>query len=104
MRLYLDNDFKCHVTNDGTMREIETDEFNGKCAEYIEGYRFVPKGDTWVRSDGVKFGGEMVTPWKPYSQLAAAQNGYDEADAKATAELADLIEQIYEEDLEMFDE
>lgn len=36
--------------------------------------------------------------------LASAQSGYDEADAKTTAELADLIEQIYEEDLEMINE
>lgn len=77
MTIYIDNDFKCHTQNDGTMREIETVFFNGKCAEYIEGYRFVPSGETWTREDGEVFTGEMVSPWKGYEQLAAYQNIYD---------------------------
>ena len=39
---------------------------------YEEGYRFVPSDKTWVRKDGVVFSGEMITPWKPYPELAAA--------------------------------
>lgn len=103
MKIYLDNDYKCHVTDDGTMREIETAFFDGKCTDLIEGYRFIPNGEKWVKPNGVIVRGEAVFPWHDYAQLAAAQSGYEEADAKATAELADLIEQIYEEDLEMFD-
>lgn len=77
MKIYLDSDYKCHVRNDGTRQEIETGFFNGKCAEYIEGYRFVPSGETWTREDGEVFTGEMVSPWKDYEQLAAYQNIYD---------------------------
>lgn len=40
--IYLDSDYKCHLTDDGTMTAIETDAFDGKCDTYIEGYRFVP--------------------------------------------------------------
>lgn len=103
MTIFVDEDFKCHVHNDGTKRGFDVQFFDGKCAEFIEGYRYVPDGERWVKPNGVFFRGEMITPWRDYNFLEAAQNGYDEADAKATAELADLIEQIYEEDLEMFD-
>ena len=70
-------EFKCHTSNDGTMTEVETDFFNGKCQTFIEGYRFVPSGESWTREDGTVFTGEMVAPWKPYSELDAAQREYE---------------------------
>lgn len=73
MIIYLDTDFKCHTSNDGTMTAVDTDFFDGKCEAFIEGYRFIPHGKTWTRGDGVVFSGEMISPWKPYEQLAAAQ-------------------------------
>lgn len=75
--IYLDSDFKCHITNDGTMTAFETDFFDGKCDSFIGGYRFIPSGESWERSDGVVFYGEMVAPWEPYSELDAAQREYE---------------------------
>ena len=90
MTIYLDADFKCHVSDDGTMTAVETDFFDGKCAAYIEGYRFVPAGSVWTRPDGVVFPGEMVTPWKDWRQLDEAQRGYEKEQYTAMeAELAD---------------
>jgi len=86
MNVYIDSDFKCHATNDGTMTEVQTNFFDGKCDAFIEGYRFVPAGQTWTREDGVVFNGEMVTPWKDYKELDAAQRQYEReqlADMKA---------------------
>lgn len=78
MTIYIDSEFRCHATNpDGTYREIETDFFDEKCAAFIEGYRFIPAGESWNRSDGTVFRGEMITPFKPYAELAAAQAQYD---------------------------
>lgn len=77
MTIYIDADFKCHVAEDGTMTAVETDFFDGKCAAYIEGYRFVPSGAEWTRSDGVMFSGEMIAPWKPWEELDAAQREYE---------------------------
>lgn len=62
MKIYIDDDNKCHVTNDGTMREFEVPAFDDKCAAYIEGTRYVPEGETWTRSDGFVFNGEMISP------------------------------------------
>lgn len=79
MTIYIDGDFKCHTQNDGAMREVETDFFDGKCNELIEGYRFLPDGETWTREDGEVFTGEMVAPWTDYLILEAAQNAYKRA-------------------------
>ena len=76
--VYIDSEFKCHTVNNGTMTAVETDFFDGKCDTYIAGYRFVPSGESWTRSDGVVFPGEMVTPWKPYEELDAAQRKYEQ--------------------------
>lgn len=75
--IYLDSDYKCHVTDDGTMTSVETDFFDSKCQTFIEGYRFVPNGESWTRFDGVVFTGEMIAPWKPYSELDSAQREYE---------------------------
>ena len=77
MQIYIDLDFKCHVVNDGTMSAVETDAFEGKCDAFIEGYRFVPSGECWTRSDGVVFYGEMIAPWKDYAELDEAQRQYE---------------------------
>ena len=90
MTIYIDTDFKCHTETDGTMTAVQTDFFDGKCQEYIEGFRFVPSGENWTREDGVVFRGEMVAPWKPYSELDAAQREYEQeqlADMQAALEL-----------------
>ena len=77
MVIYIDADYKCHVFNDGTMAPIETDFFDNKCTALIEGYRFIPAGETWVRHDGVAFSGEMIAPWQNYSELDSAQREYE---------------------------
>lgn len=83
MIVYIDKEFKCHTTNDGTMTEIETDAFDGKCQTFIEGCRFIPTGESWTRDDGTVFTGEMVAPWKPFAELDAAQREYERELAEA---------------------
>ena len=91
MKIYIDNDFICHSSNDGTMREFDVPDFNGKCAAYIEGTRYVPPGETWTRSDGEVFTGEMISPAIDNRIREAYQRQY-EADAAnlETEILADL--------------
>lgn len=83
MTIYIDSEYKCHVSDDGTMREFDISFFDGKCAEFIEGYRCVPEGETWERADGEVFKGEMIAPWKNYTELYIAQLEYELADADA---------------------
>ena len=94
MTIYIDTDYKCHVSPAEGLTPIETDAFDGKCPAYIEGYRYVPSGSTWTRSDGVEFQGEMISPWKPWEELDEAQRKYEREQYQAmTAQLAMLDEE-----------
>ena len=82
MTIYIDNEYKCHTSPADGLTAIETDAFDGKCSRYIEGYRFVPAGQSWTREDGQVFTGEMVAPWRDYEILAELQAIYEEEQAK----------------------
>ena len=73
MKIYIDSEYCCYTTNqDGVFQEIETDFFDGKCDDFIEGYRYIPFSKSWTRPDGVVFDGEMISPWKDFSELIVA--------------------------------
>lgn len=81
MTIYIDDDYKCYVSAADGRRAIETNAFNGKCAEWIESFRFVPAGETWTREDGEVFT-NMVAPWKDLGEVYAAQSAYVTAQNK----------------------
>ena len=83
MTIFIENDCKCYASDDGTRRAFDVSFFDGKCTEFIEGYRFVPSGETWTRSDGQTFTGEIITPWRDYEQLYKAQLEYEVAQYQA---------------------
>ena len=64
--IYIDPEFRCHVANDGTMKAVETEVFDGKCDTYVEGFCAEPSGE-----------GYKIYPWKSYSELEAAQRQYE---------------------------
>lgn len=76
MKVYIDNEYRCYISPKDGLTEIETDFFDDKCKEFIEGYRFIPHGAIWTRDDGTEFHGDMVSPWKDYKELMIPQNIY----------------------------
>ena len=76
MTIYIDSDYKCYVSAAEGRRAIETNEFDGKCSEWIESFRFVPAGETWTREDGEEFRGKMTAPGKDWGEAYAAQMVY----------------------------
>lgn len=112
MQIYIDADFKCYAAPKGGLATVETAFFDGKCAAYIEGYRYVPAGQTWTREDGTVFTGEMVSPWKPWEELDAAQRAYERERAAAleaqNAELVEamaaMVEDVYNADVAAIEE
>ena len=64
--IYIDSDYSCHVTNDGTMNAVETDFFDGKCDTYVEGYRYDQRN-----------GYVQIYPYLPYNELDSAQREYE---------------------------
>lgn len=101
MKIYLDSDFKCHLSDDGTMRVIETEAFDNRCKEFIEGYRFVPSGESWTREDGEVFTGEMISPIRDYIVLDEIQTAVNRTQNEANEVLAALVEEVYASDSEM---
>ena len=107
MTIYIDADYKCHTVPGDGLTAVETGVFDGMCAVYIQGYRFVPAGQTWTRPDGVTFQGEMVSPWKPWGELDSAQRAYEleqlESLTAQNAELLDamaaMVEDVYNQDV-----
>lgn len=78
MKIYIDSEYKCHTTNqNGDFREVEHSFFDGKCQTFIEGYRYVPSGESWTRFDGRVFRGEILAPCKPYEELDNVQREYE---------------------------
>ena len=98
MKIYIDiNDgFKCYAIDTGGLLEFEESSFNGKCPEFIEGYRCKPVGYTWTDENGTVFGNncKMIAPWKNSTELEKAQLEYELAQAKA--ELADADDALAE--------
>ena len=90
MKIYIDSDFRCHVTSTENLMAIETDAFDGKCSRYIEGYRYIPAGESWTREDGTVFTGERIAPAEDIRLLEAAQAAYEEARAENADALAAL--------------
>lgn len=80
MTIYIDtNDgFKCHTTDTGGLLEYEESFFDGKCSEFIEGYRLIPAGEKWIMPDGTFFKGLIVAPWKNYDYLQTVQEAYEQ--------------------------
>ena len=109
MTIYIDTDYRCRTAPGDGLTAVETDYFDGKCQTYVEGYRFVPAGQTWTRPDGVVFAGEMVCPWKSWRELDAAQRAYElkqmESLSAQNAELLDamaaMVEEVYDSDTEI---
>ena len=109
MKIYIDSDYRCFVSPASGRIQVETDFFEGKCDAYMEGYRFVPAGKTWTRSDGAVFHGEMAAPWRPWRELDDAQRAYEqkrlaslrEENAALLDDMARMVDEVYQSDLEM---
>ena len=86
MKIYIDKEFKCHSVNDGTMREVEHNFFDGKCQTFIEGYCY----------DDSK-GYVQIYSWKPYNELAAAQAQYEADLAEAAAAYQEGVDSAYDQ-------
>ena len=87
MIIYIDDNYRCHAEPAEGLRAFELPFFEGKCKRFVEGYRYVPQGETWMRDDGEKFTGEMVSPFTDYSELEKAQLIYEKEQAEEIAKI-----------------
>ena len=85
MKIYIDSDFRCHTIPDENLREFDVPFFDDKCATLIEGYRYVPPGESWIREDGEVFKGEMITPAVDDASVWKLQEQYEAMVAETAA-------------------
>lgn len=72
MKIYVDNNHRCHTAdNNGTYREMDVDFFDGKCDAFVAGY-------CCDDSNGYL----QIFPWKSYVELEAAQLQHESDRAK----------------------
>ena len=82
--IYVDLDRHCHISNpDGTFREMEHSFFDSKCQTFTEGYCY----------DDSK-GYVQIYPWKPSSDLWAAQAQYELDMAEAAAAYQEGVDSV----------
>lgn len=77
MLVYIDAEYGCHTEDGEGRRAFDIPFFAGKCAGLVEGYRYVPEGESWTREDGEVFNGEMIAPLKDSAALADYYEQYD---------------------------
>lgn len=78
--IYVDSEYKCHVTDNGAMSAVETEFFYGKCDTFVEGYCY----DT-------SKGYPQIYPWKPLEELELAQDQYEREHLADLEEFARII-------------
>lgn len=120
MKIYIDSDFKCHTQPGEGLREFETRFFSNVPDAYVEGYRYVPSGETWVRKtptydinhevvgeSETEFMGEMVAPWKPWDELDKILREYERTqnqeltaqNAELVDAMASMVDDVYNQDV-----
>ena len=81
--IYIDLDHKCHVADDGTRKAAQTDFFDGKCEQFVEGYCY---------NDSKGY--VQIYPFKPHHELEDAQRAYER---QLLESYEALINELYEE-------
>ena len=95
MIIYRDSEYRCHIDNpQGLFTAFETAFFDGKCAEYIEGFMYFFKEEQWTYPDGYVYLGEMAVPWRRDDELAAAQRQYELMMAEAAAAYREGVDSV----------
>ena len=90
MTVYIDENFLCHTKFAEGRRAFQLPFFQGKCDRFVEGYRYLPPGETWGG-----FRGEMLCPAENFELLSLAQQVYDSLQPQLN-ELRERFESIRE--------
>lgn len=100
MKIYIDGDYKCHAAPWAGLRQVEAAFFHNAAPEYLEGYRFIPSGESRTGADGTVFIGEMAAPWKDWEGLDQAQRVYERAQNEQMLDaMASMVDAVYEGDM-----
>lgn len=77
MTIYIDKDFRCFAEPGEGLVAVQTEFFDGKAPGYIDGYRFIPAGQSWTGKDGTVYRGEAAFPVTDWEALDKIQRVYE---------------------------
>lgn len=100
-KIYLDNNFMCHIINDGTMKQIQTNIFDNCCDDIIKLCRYIPENENYILPNSEILWGPFIQFTAPSSITNIIQQQYEIDEANHLEELGALIDEIYNEDLEV---
>ena len=83
MTIYIDKDFRCFAEPGEGLEAVQTDFFDGKAPGYIDGYRFIPAGNSWTGEDGTVYRGEAAFPVTDWEALDKIQRVYEREQIQA---------------------
>lgn len=99
MRIYIDSEYNCHTTQAEAMREFELDFFDNKCKKFVECFKFVPPGETYIDEHGfvrcgVAWNNKAIT-----REIEAEQAEYEHEQLvidrdKCLADMQELIDEV----------
>lgn len=100
--IYLDSDYICHAEYAEGRAAVETAALDHVCNAALTCFVYVPEGQLYVKPNGVTIKGEFIQCFD--SRVASLlQALYEEEQAKATAEIAALVEEVYNSDMEVIE-
>ena len=107
MTIYIDKGYLCHAEPGEGLEAAQTDFFDGKAPGYIEGYRFIPTGNSWTGDDGTVYLGEAAFPVTDWEALDKIQRVYEREQIpvlmaqndELVEAMAAMVEDVYNQDM-----
>lgn len=97
--IYLDKDFICHLNYVSGSKKYNVTFLDNVCDECVECYRYVPENEIYI-IENKKIIGEFIQVIEKDKIVQLIETNVKE-EKNHLNELADLIEEIYNQDMEM---
>lgn len=97
--IYLDKNFICHPNYITGRKKYTVDFLDNVAEECIEYYRYVPNGEVYI-DNNKKIFGEFIQMIKTNEVIQLIERNIKQEEDHLN-ELAELVEAIYEQDMEM---
>lgn len=78
MVIYIDTQYRCHKEAAPDRRPFDIPTLDGKVADYVEGFLYLPDGERTTLPSGAVVEGPYLTAIQPAAALAARQRGEEQ--------------------------
>lgn len=98
--LFLDSNYMIHTDFKVGYTTVETDVFDNYCDTALENIRYIPKNASWTRQDGLVYYGPFIQ-FQSTEAVNSAQKQFalDSDNMMSLADVAELVELVYQDDM-----